>query len=132
MSCDEIAKSPDGVHASCAGIVLTRQMPGDAGVVFATLSDETNIANVVVWPRLVETFRREIMGARLLLVEGKVQRSPEGVVHLMAERIFDRTRELDRLSEDDAPAPSIRSQAAKPLHHHPRNVRVVPKSRDFH
>ena len=131
-SCDEIASAPDGISAACAGIVLTRQMPGDAGVVFITLSDETGIANVVVWPRLVGEFRREIMGSRLLVVDGKVQRSPEGVVHLVAERIFDRTAELDRLSEDDGPAPSFRSQAAKSLHRHPRNVRIVPKSRDFH
>jgi error-prone DNA polymerase len=139
MSCLEVTGNRDG-HGSitkdgdsvaCAGIVLTRQMPGDAGVVFITLSDETGITNVVVWPRLVEPFRREIMGARLLLVEGKVQKSPEGVVHLVAERIVDRTRELDRLSEGDADAPSFRSQAAA-RHRHPRNVRVVPKSRDFH
>jgi error-prone DNA polymerase len=79
---------------------------------------------------LVETFRREIMGARLLLVEGRVQRSPEGVVHLVAERIFDRSHELERLSEDVTQAPPFRSQAAK--HRHPRNLRTVPKSRDFH
>jgi error-prone DNA polymerase len=106
-------------------------MPGDAGVVFITLSDETGITNVIVWPRLVEEFRREIMGARLLVVEGKVQRSTQGVVHLVAERIVDRTAELERLSEDDHGAPSFRSQGAA-RHHHPRNVRVVPKSRDFH
>jgi error-prone DNA polymerase len=129
-SCEEISQAADGARAACAGIVLTRQMPGDAGVVFITLSDETGVANVVVWPRLVESFRREIMGARLLAVEGKIQKSPEGVVHLVAERIFDRTRELDRLSEDATEAPSIRAQAA--IHRHPRNVRVVPKSRDFH
>jgi error-prone DNA polymerase len=121
----------DGDSAACAGIVLTRQMPGDAGVVFITLSDETSVTNVVVWPRLVEEFRREIMGARLLLVEGKVQRSVDGVVHLVAERIIDRTDELDRLSEDHHDAPSFRAQGAA-RHHHPRNVRVVPKSRDFH
>jgi len=132
MSCAEISKAADGIPARCAGIVLTRQMPGDAGVVFITLSDETSVANIVVWPRLVETFRREIMGARLLLVEGKVQRSPEGVVHLVAERIFDRTDELERLSEDATQAPSLRSQAGRHVHSHPRNVRVVPKSRDFH
>jgi error-prone DNA polymerase len=130
MSCAEISRAADGASARCAGIVLTRQMPGDAGVVFITLSDETGVANVVVWPRLVEPFRREIMGARLLLVEGKVQRSPDDVIHLVAQRIFDRTDELERLSEDHAGAPSLRSQAAK--HRHPRNVRVVPKSRDFH
>jgi error-prone DNA polymerase len=126
LSCEEFARAADDIPASCAGIVLTRQMPGDSGVVFITLSDETHVANVVVWPRLVEQFRREIMGARLLLIEGKVQRSPEGVVHLVAERIFDRTGELDRLSEDDGEAPSFRSQARH------RHVRIVPKSRDFH
>jgi len=124
--------SRDGEKLRCAGIVLTRQMPGDAGVVFITLSDETGVANVVVWPDLVKAFRREIMSGRLLVVEGTVQRSKEDVVHLVAERIIDRTAELDRLSEDDVEAPSFRSQAAKHLNRHPRNVRVVPKSRDFH
>jgi error-prone DNA polymerase len=131
MSCKQISEAADGAEAACAGIVLTRQMPGDAGVVFITLSDETSVTNVVVWPRLVEPFRREIMGARLLVVEGKVQRSVDNVVHLVAERIFDRTAELERLSEDHHDAPSFRSQGAA-RHHHPRNVRVVPKSRDFH
>jgi len=128
MSCAEINQAPDGQLAACAGIVLVRQMPGDAGVVFVTLSDDTGVSNVVIWPRLVQTFRREIMGARLLLVHGKVQRSPEGVVHLVAERIVDRTDELERLSEDGAGAHTQGSTT----HRHPRNVRVVPKSRDFH
>jgi len=132
VSCGDITRAPDGARAACAGIVLTRQMPGEAGVVFITLSDETGIANVVVWPRLVKTFRREIMGSRLLLVEGKIQRSPEGVVHLVAERALDRTNELERLSEDAAGAPSMRSLAGGHIHRHPRNVRVIPKSRDFH
>ena len=132
LSCAEINASPDGRRASCAGVVLVRQMPGDAGVVFVTLSDETSVTNVVVWPRLVDTFRAEIMGARLLLVHGKVQRSSEGVVHLVLERASDRTAELDRLSEDEDDSPSFRSQAAQHLHRHPRTVRVVPKSRDFH
>jgi error-prone DNA polymerase len=108
-------------------------MPGGSGVVFATLSDETGICNIVVWPRLVEVFRREIMGARLMLVEGVVQRSEEGVVHLVARRIYDRSTELARLTEDEVDAPSLRSQAARsPTAKHPRDVRTVPKSRDFH
>ncbi len=130
ISCREVSEARDGVPARCAGIVLTRQMPGDAGVVFITLSDETGVANVVVWPRLVEAFRREIMGSRLLLVEGRIQRSPEGVVHLVAERLFDRSSELARLSEDAPRQSALRSQEG--LHRHPRNVRAVPKSRDFH
>ena len=82
--------------------------------------------------KLFEKFRREAMGSRLLLVSGKVQRSPEGVVHLVAERMFDRTAELDRLSEDHKNAPRARAEESEGLHRHPRNVRVVPKSRDFH
>ncbi len=123
---------------ACAGIVLVRQMPGESGVVFVTLSDDTGVSNVVVWPRLVETFRREIMSARLLVVQGKVQRSPEDVVHLVAEYIIDRTEELERLSEgpsDDAAGDggsAAAAQATPLLHRHPRNVRIVPKSRDFH
>jgi len=114
MSCAEVSNAADGARASCAGIVLTRQMPGDAGGVFITLSDETSVANVVVWPRLVEKFRRAIMGGRLLLVEGKIQRSPEHVVHLVAERIFDRTEELDRISEDET-----ETTVARPRQHAP-------------
>jgi error-prone DNA polymerase len=127
MNCAEINAARNGSKAKCAGIVLTRQMPGDSGVVFATLSDEAGVANVVVWPKLVETFRREIMGARLILIEGKVQRGEGDVVHLVAERIFDRSHELRRLSEDQMQAPPPHAN-----HSHPRNVRTVPKSRDFH
>lgn len=127
MTCAEINAARDGSKVKCAGIVLIRQMPGDAGVVFATLSDETGVANVLVWPRLVTVFRREVMGARLMFVEGKLQRGEGDVVHLVAERIYDRSHELRRLTEDD-----VQSPAAQMSHSHPRNVRTVPRSRDFH
>ena len=138
LSCAEIQNAKDGQKARCAGVVLVRQMPGTAGVVFVTLSDETGIANVVVWPRVFEQFRAAVMGARLLLVDGKIQRSPEGIVHLVSERLIDRTQELERLSEDEfrpriqegdiPPPPDPRG----PTHRHPRDVRILPKSRDFH
>jgi error-prone DNA polymerase len=136
-TCAAIEASRDGERARCAGVVLVRQMPGAKGVVFITLSDETGITNVVVWPALVKEFRREIMGARLLLVEGKVQ-SADNVVHLVAERIYDRSAELARLVEDDLrPFQGRREDLAyqRPdsrSPRHPRNVRVLPKSRDFH
>jgi error-prone DNA polymerase len=66
------------------------------------------------------------MGARLLLVEGVVQKSPEGVVHLMAETMTDRTSDLRRLLED---RPALH---AAPSHRHPRDTRILPPSRDFH
>ena len=131
VSCQDVWKAKNGTRVSCAGVVLIRQMPGDAGVVFITLSDETRIANVVVWPRLVSVFRREIMGARLMLVEGHVQRGEGDVVHLVASRIFDRSHELRRLTEDEASNPPWDNPVLdRP--NHPRNVRSVPKSRDFH
>ncbi|HEX4302576.1 MAG TPA: error-prone DNA polymerase, partial [Rhizomicrobium sp.] len=136
-TCKQIEKSADGDKARCAGVVLVRQMPGDAGVVFITLSDETGITNVVVWPRILEIFRREVMSSRLLLVEGNVQKA-DGVVHLVAERLFDRSAELARLAEDEVrPFQGRREDLAyqRPdsrTPRHPRNVRVLPKSRDFH
>jgi error-prone DNA polymerase len=136
-SCAEVEKMRDGARARCAGVVLVRQMPGAKGVVFITLSDETGITNVVVWPKLVKEFRREIMGGRVLLVEGKVQ-SAENVVHLVAERIWDRSADLSVLSEDDIrPFQGRREDLAYQRpdsrnHSHPRNVRILPKSRDFH
>ena len=89
MTCHEVAQKRVMERARNApGVILVRQMPGTAGVVFVTLSDETGICNVVIWPKLYERFRKEIVGARLMLVEGKIQRSPEGVIHLVAETIF--------------------------------------------
>jgi error-prone DNA polymerase len=128
MSCAEVNAARDGARCRCAGIVLIRQMPGAKGVVFVTLSDETGIANVVVWPSVFERFRAEVMGARLMLVEGRIQKSPEGIVHIVAERFADRTGDLHRLGQDE-PSASLRGDHTP---RHPRHVRLLPKSRDFH
>jgi error-prone DNA polymerase len=78
------------------------------------------------------------MAARLMVIEGVIQRSREGVVHLMATRIHDRSAELERLTNDFAlqPQPSYSDEIAHPQmprgHGHPRNVRILPRSRDFH
>jgi len=124
-SCKGVGELADGASARCAGVVLVRQRPGEGTAIFITLSDETGVCNVVVWARTFALFRKEVMGARLLLVEGKVQKSPEGVVHLMAERLVDRSADLRLLSGEALPA-------HKPVHRHPRDVRVLPPSRDFH
>ncbi len=144
------AATGNGRRIRCAGVVLVRQRPGSAkGVVFMTLEDETGIANVVVWPSVLEQFRKEVMGARLVLVEGTIQASEEGVVHLVAVRLFDRTFEINQLSEGLSPQPSLLPDASnryEPLNddrrehpdapaqqiRHPRDVRILPRSRDFH
>ena len=124
-SCAGVGALRDGAKVRCAGIVLVRQRPGEGNAVFVTLSDETGVCNVVVWLRTFRLFRKEVMGARLLLAEGIVQKSPEGVVHLMATNLVDRSADLDILSGEAIPA-------ADTLSRHPRNVRVLPASRDFH
>jgi error-prone DNA polymerase len=89
------------------------------------------------------------MGARLVLVEGYIQSSPEKVVHLVAQRLFDRSRDLAHLADDSLsrkPALPAGPALIEPLHddprqhpdnpaqkiRHPRNVRILPRSRDFH
>jgi DNA polymerase III alpha subunit len=88
-----------------AGLVLVRQRPGTAsGVVFVTLEDEFGIANLVVWPKVFEAHRRIVMGSRLLGVAGEVQRDREDglVIHLVAERLWDWSADLDRIADLDA------------------------------
>lgn len=136
-TCAETSRRRDGALTRTAGVVLVRQRPGKGNAIFITLEDETGITNVVLWARLFERYRKEVMGGRLLVIEGKVQRSQEGVIHLMAQKVYDRTRELGRLSEDHAAKITL-SRADEFLHpqaargSHPRNVRILPKSRDFH
>ena len=129
LSCKEATGAKDGALVRAAGIVLVRQRPGEGNAVFLTLSDETGILNAVVWIPTFERYRKEVMGARLLLIEGRIQRSEDNVVHLMAERMADRSEDLRLLSEESPAATTI----AEPyVPRHPRNVRVLPKSRDFH
>jgi error-prone DNA polymerase len=150
IACQDVCHERDKKYVRCAGVVLVRQRPGSAkGVVFMTLEDETGIANIVVWPKVMERFRKEVMGARLVLVEGYIQSSPEKVVHLVAERLFDRSRDLALLANDAlSRKPAVQAGPAlieplqdDPRQHpdnpaqkirHPRNVRILPRSRDFH
>jgi error-prone DNA polymerase len=127
LNCAQAAARRDGARVKVAGVVLVRQRPGKGNAIFITLEDETGITNVVLWARQFEFFRREVMGSRLMLVTGQIQKSPEGVVHLMAASVQDRTMELQHLM-DDQRKPLIQH----PRHDHPRDVRVLPGSRDFH
>ncbi|MBT1515540.1 error-prone DNA polymerase [Bradyrhizobium sp. SRL28] len=150
VACQDVNHKNDKRRISCAGVVLVRQRPGSAkGVVFMTLEDETGIANIVVWPKVMEQYRKEVMGARLILVEGYIQSSPEHVTHLVAQRMFDRSHDLIGLA-NDAPSrkhpvpagPALieplnddrRDHPENPAQkiRHPRDVRILPPSRDFH
>ena len=137
LTCTQTASAKNGSRVKTAGVVLVRQRPGKGNAIFVTIEDETGITNIVIWARLFETLRREVMAARLMLVEGEVQCSPEGVIHLMATRIHDRTGDLSRLTDthDANPPLSPADAFLHPQHSrgsHPRDVRILPKSRDFH
>ena len=138
LSCAETDAARDAAFVKVAGVVLVRQRPGKGNAIFMTIEDETGICNVLLWARDFRRFRREVMSARLALVEGRVQRSAEGVVHVIASRVHDRTAELGRLSQaHEAKLELARAdEMLKPVYQraggHPRDVRILPKSRDFH
>jgi error-prone DNA polymerase len=142
MSSKQVQAAKDGTRAKVAGVVLVRQRPGEGKAIFVTLEDETGITNALLWARDFEKYRRPVMAARLMEVHGVIQKSEEGVVHLMGAHVVDRTAELGRLSEDHP----TRTQLSRadvfehpqpprdkvPRGSHPRNVRILPASRDFH
>ncbi len=100
LSCAGLKQVRDGARVSVAGVVLVRQRPGSAqGVVFMTIEDETGVANSVIWPKVLERERKVVMGARLVVVHGRVQRH-EDIIHVVAERLEDRSDWLHLLTED--------------------------------
>ena len=100
LSCADLKQTRDGARVSVAGVVLVRQRPGSAqGVVFMTIEDETGIANSVIWPKVLERMRKVVMGARLMVVHGRVQRH-EDIIHVVAERLEDRSDWLRLLTKN--------------------------------
>ena len=100
VSCAQLKTMRDGTRVSVGGVILVRQRPGSAsGVVFMTIEDETGIANAVIWPTVLERMRKVVMGARLVVIHGRVQRH-EDIIHVVAGRLEDKNHWLDSLSED--------------------------------
>jgi error-prone DNA polymerase len=151
IRCDRVVTAPQG-RAGVCGVVLVRQRPGSAkGVCFITLEDETGIANLVIWPKVFEAYRPVIMTAKMLFASGRIQRSSTadgGVTHLVVDHLEDRSADLFTLSDFALPAAYIPGDGPTtagptshdamvgtnrpPVHRHPRDVRVLPRSRDFH
>ena len=130
LAAEAVARARDGQRASAAGLVLVRQRPGSAsGVIFMTLEDETGVVNIVVWPRVLESFRKTVLGARLAMVRGRIQCTAD-IVHLVADRLEDLTGWLDLLTPDGEVGLMPSGPVAFPSRH-PRNLRTIPKSRDF-
>ncbi|WP_439584886.1 error-prone DNA polymerase [Dyadobacter bucti] len=94
----------DGAILKVAGLILVRQRPGTAsGICFITIEDETGVANLVVFKKLFDQYRKEILRSRLLMVEGKLQREGK-VIHIVVRRCYDVSglmRELNIFEEKD-------------------------------
>ncbi len=150
-SCGALRGMKDGAWVSVAGVVLVRQRPGSAkGVVFMTIEDETGVTNAVVWPKQLERFRKIVMTARLILIRGRIQRH-EDIIHVVSAKLEDASDWLLDLTESAAdmklpianadevlrPDPGSAREPHTGREHprvagHPRDHRVIPKSRDFH
>jgi error-prone DNA polymerase len=129
QSCAEATSMRDGARIRVAGLVLVRQRPGNGNVVFATIEDETGIANVVIWQSLQAQFQREIIGSALLLINGRLQRTVEGIVHVIAESLEDRSADLRRAEEAETISlPLARADELPP----PKIPKSLSRSRDFH
>jgi error-prone DNA polymerase len=131
----ELGHLPVDRRLAIAGIVLIRQRPGSAnGVVFITIEDETGIANLIVWPQILERFRRAALGATLLRCIGKLQRE-ESVIHVVADRLDDMTPRLNTLRDrtgNGEQRPTTRPRLAPPARppgYDPRDIVVT--SRNF-
>ncbi|HEX4648417.1 MAG TPA: OB-fold nucleic acid binding domain-containing protein, partial [Steroidobacteraceae bacterium] len=97
QSASELTHAANGAAVRTAGIVLMRQRPSTAGgVTFLTLEDESGQVNVIVWERVGAAQRRALIESRLLEVHGELQKQ-DGVTHLIARRLIDRTALLGQL-----------------------------------
>ncbi|BBU64026.1 error-prone DNA polymerase 1 (plasmid) [Methylosinus sp. C49] len=127
VTCAEAMAARDGRWLEAAGIVLVRQRPGSAkGVMFVTLEDETGIANLVIWAKVLEANRRAILSAGMMAAHGRVQREGD-VVHLVAQRITDLSADLASVGSRETafPLPHGRGDQLRSR----GSIRV--KSRDF-
>jgi error-prone DNA polymerase len=113
--CSHVQNAPDGKRLRIAGLVTMRQRPGTAsGTVFITLEDGQGTANVIIWPKLTETYREALLRAQILGLVGRVQRQ-QAVIHIIAESLFNLNGFLRHIDASSGSKNAVRM-----------------KSRDFH
>ncbi|RWQ81916.1 MAG: error-prone DNA polymerase [Mesorhizobium sp.] len=128
VTCKEAMQARDGRWLEAAGLVLVRQRPGSAkGVMFLTIEDETGAANVVIWVKVFEKFRRVLLSSSMLAVRGKIQREGE-VVHLVANQLTDLSGELASVGNRETPFPLPHGRGDEAHHGGPGiDPRSLPK-----
>src|SRR6185312_5694259 len=138
----ELPAQKNGAFVRVAGLVLVRQRPGTAsGVCFITLEDETGQFNLIVWASLFDKYRKEILGAKLLMVEGHLQIEKE-VIHVIVQRCHNLNRLLVHLEagpveEKEGPVGAGGGNAAAGPDRRaktvgePRQASLFPEARNF-
>ncbi len=127
LTAEQLTTARDGDIVKVAGLILVRQRPGTAsGICFITLEDETGTANLVVFQKLFDQYRKEIIQSRLLMVEGKLQKEGE-VIHVIVRRCFNVTRLLGKLQTSDLDVRMSRSDETTS----PFQSNVFPEGRNF-
>jgi error-prone DNA polymerase len=123
----ELGSLKDGMRVKVAGLVLVRQRPGTAsGICFITIEDETGSANLVVFEKLFDKYRKEILQSRLLMVEGKLQIEGE-VIHVVVQRCHNFSKLLRGLTmadSDDLPLLSLSRADEKSAPYPPENKKA--------
>ena len=100
-STKDLEKKKDGDYVKVSGLVLVRQRPGTAGgICFMTIEDETGHANVVIFEKLFDEYRKEILQSKLIMVEGKLQIEGE-VIHVIARRLYNFSKLLRTLTDEE-------------------------------
>ncbi|XUU60342.1 error-prone DNA polymerase [Erythrobacter sp. HA6-11] len=143
-------------------VLIRQRPGSAKGVCFITLEDETGVVNLVVWPDLKEKQRRVVMGARLMEVRGRVEYDDEVIhviahhmtdatasLHALSDDLLNAP--VARADHVTSPLPAHATKLSQPRTQaqtglrprdlidelpqqqgHPRNIRIIPKSRDFH
>ena len=102
QTCAVAHDARDGQRLRLAGLVTMRQRPGTAkGTVFLTLEDGLHSLNVIIWPKLTETYRDAMLRSQILGVVGRIQRE-KAVLHFIADQLFNLNGYLRYLDEDAA------------------------------
>jgi error-prone DNA polymerase len=132
-----LTTAEEGSMVRVAGLILVRQRPGTAsGICFVTIEDETGTANLVVFKKMFDKYRKEVVQSRLLMVEGKLQREGE-VIHVIAQRCYDLTRLLGKLTDtrslavttsraDETTSPELSRKEKEYV-----QTEIFPKGRNF-
>jgi error-prone DNA polymerase len=139
----DYARARQGKWLRVAGLVLVRQRPGSAkGVMFFTIEDEHGTANLVLFPDISLRFRREVVAARLVIAEGRLERTEAHVpiLHLLVRKLEDHSGLLhglhalngDTWAKAIAPADEVLRPNLSPDPRVKRKEALRQPSRDFH